>query len=280
MEEKFPTRGSAPEHMPQTAGEQKKEALGRSKIEQGLATFKVYRIARGDDLLTPKPLPINAGETSALKKMLNRGIFFTTQKEMALEYRMEKKPVMLEERGIDFLSDLAKIANQGISVILLSHEDAGTYERMRKGRVKDNQEIENFIVRHTFDPRNVSPRMLRRAAEIIVLMPEEINRLPLSHITLKGVRPISEKPKHREYHKPIRGGGGFHERLTHSNRKSDQILKSLHRREKKLLSEKNKIIYEFALHPDNIHLESKLFQINGNLKATADAIRKRQQNIK
>ena len=186
---------------------------------------------------------------------------------------------MLEERGVDFLSDLAKIADQEISLILLSHEDVGTYERMRKGLVKQSEEVENFFGRHTFDPRAVSPRMLRRAAEVIVLLPEGINRLPLSRARFKGVRPITEKPKHRELHKPIRGSGGFHERLVYSNRKSDRTLKSLHRRHKKLLAEKSKTGYAFALQRDNAELQSRLKRINADVKRVADTIRKRQERM-
>ena len=101
----------------------------RSKIEKRLKDFRIYRISPSYKLLHLAP-EISDWRQEALTKILSRAIFFTTQKEMALDYRDNSKSVLFEERGVDFLEDLKKIEDQGVKIVALTHKDIITYQKI------------------------------------------------------------------------------------------------------------------------------------------------------
>jgi hypothetical protein len=223
---------------------------GKSKIEKGLREFRIYRVARNRNLLDLRPRPLEEKEHKGIKtwgsfgKLLNRALFFTTQKEMALEYRDGNKRILLEQRGLDFLSDLQKLEDQGIRIILLSHENLIPYQKLMFSDNHSMEDIEKFFNKHTFLPSQVSPRMLRRTAEIIILMPEDLNVLPLSSKTTKKqiIKGLSTKQEHQgEKSLWLRTPGRFHQKAVDINKKPDKELKQLHSAIKRLESRRSEL---------------------------------------
>lgn len=221
---------------------------GKSKIEKGLREFRIYRVAnKNRNLLDLRPRRLREKELAGIKtpgsfgKLLNRALFFTTQKEMALEYREGEKSILLEQRGVDFLSDLQKLEDQGVRIILLSHENLIPYQELMFSDKTNLAEIENFFKKHTFLPSKISPRMLRRSAEVIILMPEDLNVLPLSGKTVKkqSIKGLSEKYEQRGEKPWMRFPGRFHQKAVDINKKPDAELKRLHSAIRKLESRRS-----------------------------------------
>jgi len=116
---------------------------------------------------------------------------------MAMEYRDNaRKPVLLEAKGLEFLKTAQSLEDQGVRVILLTHDELPVYEKILEAdKAITEQDIENFFSRHTLEPSAVSPRMLRASAEVIVLLPEGLDRFPLrvKSRTVTGVKPLIDK---------------------------------------------------------------------------------------
>ncbi|HEU0050463.1 MAG TPA: hypothetical protein VFQ60_00200 [Patescibacteria group bacterium] len=167
----------------------KESFLGKSKIEKGLRNFYLYRAAPSRKLIHLQPAALNERRWTT-DRLLNRAIFFTTQKNMAMEYaREDKKCLLMKIRGINFLEDLRQCPEE-IMVILLSHKDLAFYQRLLSFKSIHDQEVDNFFRAKTMSVRRVSLRALRRAAEIMVILPEENNTVPLEkeHIVIRGIR--------------------------------------------------------------------------------------------
>jgi len=203
---------------------------GESKIERGLKEFRIYRVAQNDKLLHLQPdFPIVDFERFPFGHDFNRALFFTTQKNMALEYRIGEGMVLLEERGVDFLSDLQKLEDQGVKIVLFSHRDLIGYQKiLRKDVNVSKEELENFLRKHIFLPSQISPRMLRKTAEIIILMPKGLDVLPLN------LRRIKKQQVRRLALDKNFLGGLFHQKLIDVNKKPNFELRSLKRRKKRL----------------------------------------------
>jgi|GEM_PF-4065465 len=211
--------------------------------EKGLREFRIYRVAPNNKLLHLQPAS-SQKDFGALGEILNRAIFFTTQKNLALEYRFERqsKPVLLEQRGLDFLADLRKLADQKIKLAILSHRDLLAFQKIFTSKNFNKKEANAFFANRTYSPLTVSPRMLRRSAEIIVIMPENLNVLPLTigNIKKQAIKAIQEKGRHQdkvEFKLP----GLFHAKLAQINETADSELKSLKRKMKKLEKERSEI---------------------------------------
>ena len=199
---------------------------GEGKMEKGLRDFHVYRVASAENLT-------NIGRVRQdqkygnFKDILDRTLFFTTQKNMAMEYADRDKSVMLEETGEDFLHDLQQ-CGKGVRVVLLNHEDVGAYQRLRGGGASQEHkdELARFIQNHTYDVEDISLRGLRKAAEIIVLLPDGETMLPLRNraVTIHPIQSISQMKK-RSHAKPA---GLFHKQIIlHDGKKS----RAIHKRE-------------------------------------------------
>ncbi len=180
----------------------KAEFLGKSKIEQGLESFSLYRVAPISRLNRLQPRSYRDTRTNI--PQLSRALFFTTQKDMAMEYALLKgKTRLLRIRGVDFLEDL-KRSGETFDCLLLDQEAIVTYQRIVNGEIKDLETIDGFIRANTKPVSDVSLRELRRAAEVIVILPEGDHSLPFQ----KGharVTPIMEERASDEYHP-----GGYH----------------------------------------------------------------------
>jgi hypothetical protein len=250
MERKFSTEHLETEDDLLEEGKQTMPYLekGPSKIEKGLRNFRIYRMASGGNILDLHPKNLKSGEVNVVsKRLLNRAIFFTTQKEMALDYSLNRTsykhpPVLLfEAKGIEFLEDLQKLEDQGITLLLFSHSDLAVYERILMGEVKSDEEIENFFKKHTYKPSDISLRGLRKMAEIIVLLPEELNKLPIRG-KKKGAKSL---PDYND--SPQRSPGTFHNSVYISTlkgrNKESNFLKNKIRR---LNDERNKLMYDIA----------------------------------
>lgn len=230
----------------------KEQFRGKSKIEKGLSEFRVYRSAVNQKLLDLKPIKLNNDDMNETSKILNRGMFFTTQKEMALEYRQGTgNPMLLEIKGVDFLEDLENVEDQNIEVIIFSHEDLATYDRILKGRIKNPDEIRNFFKKHTFKPSEISPRMLRRSAEIIVLFPKGLNKLPLKkkHVKKQKVKPLNLRKENKTGSGYLKPKGEFHRKIREVEARKDKKLAKLHRTKKRLQKQKSDLIYDIMVLP-------------------------------
>lgn len=244
----------------------------RSKIEKGLFEFRIYRVARHDKILSlcRDEITFLTSGSDKMNEILKGALFFTTQKGMALEYRWRKENyILLEERGVDFLDDLKKLEEQGLKVILFSHKDIYACEQM-----KDEEEKINFYKRHIFVPSRISLRNLRRAAEIIVLMPDHMNVLPLSQKKIKkqGIKGLLEKKK-----KGVNPSGLFHKRIVEINERKDKYLEKMQKFRKRLLKEKSDIIVAMSKKEnyDNSVLGKKLDEVNRQLEEVESEIDKR-----
>jgi hypothetical protein len=215
----------------------KAEFLGESKIERGLSQFRVYRAASNRNMLMPdRQSPYSASE--AVDAWFgNKALHFTTQKNMAQEYTSEEKPIMLEQRGVDFLEDVQKLDEQGVRLMLFSHTDLIQLGKVKSGKVPD-QQAQEYLAAKTFRPSEISPRRLRSAAEIIVLLPEHMATLPLRQRTLKKhpLKPYRERGE--ESYPP----GQFHERIKDAHRQADKETKRLRRRRRRLEDQRGAIM--------------------------------------
>jgi hypothetical protein len=255
---------------------------GESKIEKGLREFRIYRVAPNNTLLRLQPKKLYGKKFrshGSFDELLNRGIFFTTQKNMALEYRLGKS-VLLEQKGADFLSDLQKLEDQGIKIVLFSHENLIAYQKLRCTE-HNEEDVKRFLVKHTFSPFQVSPRMLRRSAEIIILMPEQLHVLPLDTATIKkqGMQECSLKDHHQKKDR-FKPPGQFHERIVEVNRKPDVLLKRLKRKHKKLEAKRSEIfgkMLQTRRYNEKEQYEQQIMEIVQEITSIKEKILARQE---
>lgn len=219
---------------------------GESKIERGLNEFRLYRVAPADRLLHLQP----SGEDDAARAYYQRTLHFTTQKNMALEYRNPdgRKTVLLEQRGKDFLEDLRDFETSApdVRLLLLSHEDlrpmaAGNLKGMRP------EDAQRFLASRTYRPSEVSLRAFRQSAEVAVFMPEgeDVLLLTQSHLKIKGLKGLVDAAGKRDGRYPY-GSGGFHVAAGVRHHEGDPRLKKLQAEKRALERAGERIVEEIV----------------------------------
>lgn len=222
----------------------KSEAYGPSKIEKGLSDFRIYRVASDNNLLNLVSRS-DFGD-GPVADAFQRGLFFSTQKNMALEYRYHDKPILLESNGADFLESLLTLEDQGIRIVLFNHDEVRTYQKILANKIKNPTEIKNFLDSHTYSPEQISLRGLRKAAEIVVLLPEGLDYLPLSKYKKTGIKSQSENPSFGKHERLLSATGSFHGSTLSSEKTKDSHLRTLHKHAKKLEDERGLLLLDYA----------------------------------
>jgi|GEM_PF-2499593 hypothetical protein len=245
----------------------KAEFLGKSKIERGLSQFRIYRVASNRRLLLPDSNS-NYSTPDVIKDWLGKSLHFSTQKNMVQEYATDKKPVIFEQRGVDFLEDLQKLDDQGVRIMLLSHIDLIQMGKIKVGEVK-GEEARNFLESRTHRPSKVTIRNLRSAAEIAVLMPEDMPTLPLRQKTIKKHPIQCIYKRKREGYMP----GQFHEKVAVVRKQKDRVRARLKREQKRLEKERADLIVEEEQSWRRVHV-SKAREIKRIDRALAEIRRK------
>lgn len=203
-----------------------------SHIERnrGLEEFRIYRVADTHRLLRLAMSEI--GKTN----FLGRALFFTTQKNLAYEFATdpENRNLLFEQRGIDFKTDLENLG-AGVKIILISHNDLPIYSSFlhKDGTVKPLEgkileDYKNFLENRTYPASQIPLRSLRSAAEIIVILPENINKLPLhTRARVQKVTPLKDRAYKRTGKYDVYPSGGFYEAAKITANKPNKRLKNL-----------------------------------------------------
>lgn len=250
----------------------KREFFGESKIERGLSEFRVYRVAQNRALLMQESYGGDRTKNRLINDYLRNSLHFTTQKNMALEYGQSKKPVLFEQRGRDFLEDLQKLEDSGLKVMLLSHLDL-----IEMQKIKENQDsgdgAEAFLQLRTYSPKKISLRLLRTAAEIVVLMPEGMKVLPLRIDTVfkERIKPLSQKKNLGT------SPGQFYQKVVDMHRQPNKELKKLSRIRKHLEKERGELFYSLLKtgnYDERKTIDSKIKEIDRRIDLVDKDLRK------
>lgn len=108
---------------------------------------------------------------------------------MAMAYSGAGTHPMMRMKGLDFIEDLRRM-NQDVQIVMLDHDDVADYERILHQYVQDPESVEGFFRNRMRSVDDVSLRELRKAAEIVVFLPEGQNHIPFKrkHIDIRTAK--------------------------------------------------------------------------------------------
>lgn len=209
--------------------------------------FRIYRVGTSKNLLSGVKSFLDEDEDVREDfHYLNGAIFFSTQKNMAMEYNIDSKSILLTVSGVNFLN---AATSAGVKLILLENADIPTYQRIVAGSIKTSEEIKNFFNKRCYDANKVSLSTLRKACEIMVLLPDGYSQFDIRGAKIQSIYCRSERTKkHGKYYTwdGMTECGGYHDKKLLLTQKADTKYRKYVRQLKKLRKKRDDLIYQAA----------------------------------